>query len=49
MPFGAMNLDLCLDAFHEVNWNGVLSALAANGHDIENLECYQHWRARNAG
>ena len=39
----------CWDAFHEVNWNGVLSALAANGHDIENLECYQHWRARNAG
>ena len=39
----------CWDAFHEVNWNGVLSALAANGHDIENLECYPHWRARNAG
>ena len=39
----------CWDAFHEVNWNGVLSALAANGHDIETLECYQHWRARNAG
>ena len=39
----------CWDAFHEVNWDRILSALAANGHDIENLECYQHWRARNAG
>lgn len=33
----------CWDAFHEVNWDRILSALAANGHDIENLECYQHW------
>lgn len=36
----------CWDAFHEVNWNRMLDTLAANGHDIKNLKCYQHWSTR---
>lgn len=36
------------DAFHEVPWGRMLDILARHGHDINDLPCYQHWKARHA-
>lgn len=40
--------DQCWDAFHEVSWGRILDILAANGHDINDLPCYRHWKAGRA-
>lgn len=36
----------CWDAFHEVRWERILKILAANGHDINDLPYFRHWKAR---
>lgn len=38
----------CWDAFHEVRWERILKILAANGHDINDLPYFRHWKARRA-
>lgn len=34
------------DAFHEVSWGRILEILAKHGHDINDMQCYQHWLAQ---
>ena len=36
------------DAMHGVNWGRMLDILAKHGHDIRDMECYQHFIARRA-
>lgn len=36
------------DATHGVNWGRMLDILAKHGHDIRDMECYQHFIARRA-
>lgn len=38
----------CWDAFHEVNWFRIIDVLAANGHDINDLPYFRHWKARRS-
>lgn len=33
------------DAFNEVPWWRILEILAKHGHDINDMQCYQHWAA----
>ena len=34
------------DAFNEVPWWRILEILAKHGHDINDMQCYQHWLAQ---
>lgn len=34
------------DAFNEVPWWRILDILAKHGHDINDMQCYQHWLAQ---
>lgn len=34
------------DAFNEVSWWRILEILAKHGHDINDMQCYQHWLAQ---